>query len=268
MCKKRHSKIQPNRIRTLWIQWASSGEDWYWFAVWLMCSGGWEQRQVLHSPAKPQSTGGLPVCPQPPVLHDGAAHRPSAHDAIAVRGSCRALAAPGRLREWWQRRWKEHLGRLAVFTNSVSDAPAGPRHSRAVGVSHGGVWVMHETALVRLPHLHQTQEDNGEGNFAATPCVNCTFSLLALSSNTASVCFYFLLIVSHLLVQTCVLLLQFVEAIVVLVRQTSHLRVTRALRPIFLVDCRYCGAVRRYIGEDLSVNLLINDWKWAERHNN
>lgn len=55
------------------------------------------------------------------------------------------------------------------------------------------------------------------------------------------------LILSLLLVQTCVLLLQFVEAIVVLVRQTSHVRVTRALRPIFLVDCRYCGAVRRYI---------------------
>ncbi|KAG9354432.1 hypothetical protein JZ751_001141 [Albula glossodonta] len=47
------------------------------------------------------------------------------------------------------------------------------------------------------------------------------------------------------MVKTSVLLLQFVEAIVVLVRQTSHLRVTRALRPIFLVDCRYCGAVRR-----------------------
>ncbi|RXM98192.1 Two pore calcium channel protein 1 [Acipenser ruthenus] len=47
------------------------------------------------------------------------------------------------------------------------------------------------------------------------------------------------------MVKTCVLLLQFVEAIVVLVRQLSHMRVTRALRPIFLVDCRYCGAVRR-----------------------
>uniref|UniRef100_A0A8D0H491 Voltage-dependent calcium channel protein TPC1 n=1 Tax=Sphenodon punctatus TaxID=8508 RepID=A0A8D0H491_SPHPU len=47
------------------------------------------------------------------------------------------------------------------------------------------------------------------------------------------------------MVKTCVLLVQFVEAIVVLVRQTSHVRVTRALRCIFLVDCRYCGAVRR-----------------------
>ncbi|MBZ3871526.1 Two pore calcium channel protein 1 [Sciurus carolinensis] len=47
------------------------------------------------------------------------------------------------------------------------------------------------------------------------------------------------------MVKTCVLLVQFIEAIVVLVRQTSHVRVTRALRCIFLVDCRYCGGVRR-----------------------
>lgn len=46
--------------------------------------------------------------------------------------------------------------------------------------------------------------------------------------------------------QTCVLFVQFIEAIVVLVRQTSHVRITRALRCIFLVDCRYCGAVRRW----------------------
>ncbi|XP_058387456.1 two pore channel protein 1 isoform X3 [Diceros bicornis minor] len=47
------------------------------------------------------------------------------------------------------------------------------------------------------------------------------------------------------MVKTSVLLVQFIEAIVVLVRQTSHVRVTRALRCIFLVDCRYCGGVRR-----------------------
>uniref|UniRef100_A0A2K5PI71 Voltage-dependent calcium channel protein TPC1 n=1 Tax=Cebus imitator TaxID=2715852 RepID=A0A2K5PI71_CEBIM len=46
-------------------------------------------------------------------------------------------------------------------------------------------------------------------------------------------------------IYTSVLVVQFVEAIVVLVRQTSHVRVTRALRCIFLVDCRYCGGVRR-----------------------
>ncbi|XP_072839619.1 two pore channel protein 1 isoform X2 [Pogona vitticeps] len=61
-----------------------------------------------------------------------------------------------------------------------------------------------------LPHLHSSQKDHGQGELL-----------------------------------TCVLLLQFIEAIVVLVRQTSHVRITRALRCIFLVDCRYCGAVRR-----------------------
>lgn len=42
-----------------------------------------------------------------------------------------------------------------------------------------------------------------------------------------------------------------VEAITVLVRQSTHFRVTRALRPLFLIDTRACGAVRRYIRQIL-----------------
>lgn len=145
---------------------------------------------------------------------------------------------------------------------------AGPRHSRAAGVGHGGVWVMHEAALVGLPHVHPAQEDDGEGNLAATFFLASVLELhchpLASDLNSASV--YFLLMVSPLLVQTCVLLLQFVEAIVVLVRQTSHLRVTRALRPIFLVDCRYCGAVRRYSGDNLSVQSGTFEKRHNEQH--
>ncbi|XP_059474256.1 two pore calcium channel protein 1-like [Neocloeon triangulifer] len=38
-----------------------------------------------------------------------------------------------------------------------------------------------------------------------------------------------------------------VEACVVLVRQSSHFRVTRAMRPIFLMDNHHCGGVRRFI---------------------
>ncbi|KAM5191341.1 two pore channel protein 1 [Mantella aurantiaca] len=57
--------------------------------------------------------------------------------------------------------------------------------------------------------------------------------------------FYTFLRHRRTMLKSCVLWVQFVEAIVVLIRQTSHVRVTRALRPIFLVDCRYCGAVRR-----------------------
>lgn len=43
----------------------------------------------------------------------------------------------------------------------------------------------------------------------------------------------------------------FVEAMTVLVRQSSHFRVTRALRPIFLIDTKYCGGVRRFIRQIL-----------------
>lgn len=49
-------------------------------------------------------------------------------------------------------------------------------------------------------------------------------------------------------VTLCIMVL---ESIIVLVRQSSHFRVTRALRPIFLVDTRACGAVRRFIRQIL-----------------
>uniref|UniRef100_A0A8C8GWB0 Voltage-dependent calcium channel protein TPC1 n=1 Tax=Oncorhynchus tshawytscha TaxID=74940 RepID=A0A8C8GWB0_ONCTS len=82
--------------------------------------------------------------------------------------------------------------------------------------------------------------------------VHATLELLALVMVAFELCmklrwlgFHTFIRHKRTMVKTCVLLLQFVEAIVVLIRQTSHLRVTRALRPIFLVDCRYCGAVRR-----------------------
>ncbi|CAH3151579.1 unnamed protein product [Pocillopora meandrina] len=39
----------------------------------------------------------------------------------------------------------------------------------------------------------------------------------------------------------------FVEAIVVLVRRENHFRVTRSLRPLFLIDTRYCSGVRRVL---------------------
>uniref|UniRef100_A0A1B6DU32 EF-hand domain-containing protein n=2 Tax=Clastoptera arizonana TaxID=38151 RepID=A0A1B6DU32_9HEMI len=47
------------------------------------------------------------------------------------------------------------------------------------------------------------------------------------------------------------LAIMFVEAMIVLVRQSSHFRVTRALRPIFLVDTRHLGGVRRCIRQIL-----------------
>ena len=46
-----------------------------------------------------------------------------------------------------------------------------------------------------------------------------------------------------------------VEAMVVIARNSSHIRVTRALRPIFLLDCRHLGGVRRCAAEKLSIVL-------------
>ncbi|KAM0727680.1 Two pore calcium channel protein 1 [Formica fusca] len=47
------------------------------------------------------------------------------------------------------------------------------------------------------------------------------------------------------------LVIMFLEAMTILVRQSSHFRVTRALRPIFLIDTKYCGGVRRFIRQIL-----------------
>ncbi|CAH0546809.1 unnamed protein product [Brassicogethes aeneus] len=53
------------------------------------------------------------------------------------------------------------------------------------------------------------------------------------------------------MVKCITLVIMLFEAIVVLIRQSSHFRVTRALRPIFLVDTKACGAVRRYLRQIL-----------------
>lgn len=48
------------------------------------------------------------------------------------------------------------------YTKSyVLHISAGSRYSGATGFGDGCIWVMHETALARLPHVHTTQEDHG-----------------------------------------------------------------------------------------------------------
>lgn len=53
------------------------------------------------------------------------------------------------------------------------------------------------------------------------------------------------------LIKVVTLAIMFVEALVVLARANPHFRVTRALRPIFLIDNHYCGGVRRFIRQIL-----------------
>lgn len=45
--------------------------------------------------------------------------------------------------------------------------------------------------------------------------------------------------------QSFTLAIMFIESVVVLIRQTNHFRVTRALRPLFLIDTHYFRGVRR-----------------------
>ena len=47
------------------------------------------------------------------------------------------------------------------------------------------------------------------------------------------------------------LAIMIIEAVVVIARATTHFRITRALRPIFLIDNHYCGGVRRFVRQIL-----------------
>ncbi|GAB6028669.1 hypothetical protein CHUAL_004495 [Chamberlinius hualienensis] len=53
------------------------------------------------------------------------------------------------------------------------------------------------------------------------------------------------------MIKAATLIIMFIEVVIVLIRQSSHFRVTRALRPIFLIDNHYCGGVRRFIRQIL-----------------
>ncbi|XP_074630385.1 two pore channel protein 1-like isoform X1 [Acropora palmata] len=49
------------------------------------------------------------------------------------------------------------------------------------------------------------------------------------------------------LLKVTILVIMYVEAITVLIRRQNHFRVTRALRPLFLIDTHYCCGVRRVL---------------------
>uniref|UniRef100_A0A3B4GN38 Two pore segment channel 1 n=1 Tax=Pundamilia nyererei TaxID=303518 RepID=A0A3B4GN38_9CICH len=155
-------------------------------------------------------------------------------------------------------------GSYDVVNNAVISTP-GPQNYRSQNVSLRQSWEMnYQEAAIYLQEGENndkffTHPRNPKALAAYLFAHNHLFYMMELLTGLLllmlSLCeapavpslFHYptLYMLSSLFAQTCVLLVQFVEAIVVLIRQTSHMRVTRALRPIFLVDCRYCGAVRR-----------------------
>uniref|UniRef100_A0A668VFL0 Ion transport domain-containing protein n=1 Tax=Oreochromis aureus TaxID=47969 RepID=A0A668VFL0_OREAU len=130
--------------------------------------------------------------------------------------------------------------------------PRNPKALAAYLFAHNHLFYMMELLTGLLLLMLSLCEAPAVPSLRLDVYVHATLELLALVMVAFELCmklrwlgFHTFIRHKRTMVKTCVLLVQFVEAIVVLIRQTSHMRVTRALRPIFLVDCRYCGAVRR-----------------------
>ncbi|XP_029108764.1 two pore calcium channel protein 1 isoform X2 [Scleropages formosus] len=160
----------------------------------------------------------------------------------------------GSLRQSWEMNYQEAAIYLQEGENNDKffTHPRNPKALTAYLFAHNHLFYMMELLTALLLMVLSLCEAPAVPSLRLDVYVHATLELLALAMVAFELCmklrwlgFHTFIRHKRTMVKTCVLFLQFVEAIVVLVRQTSHLRVTRALRPIFLVDCRYCGAVRR-----------------------
>uniref|UniRef100_A0A3Q3JLX2 Ion transport domain-containing protein n=1 Tax=Monopterus albus TaxID=43700 RepID=A0A3Q3JLX2_MONAL len=158
------------------------------------------------------------------------------------------------LRQSWEMNYQEAAIYLQEGENNDKffSHPRNPKALAAYLFVHNHLFYMMELVTGLLLMMLSLCEAPAVPSLRLDVYVHATLELLALVMVAFELCmklrwlgFHTFIRHKRTMVKTCVLLLQFVEAIVVLVRQTSHVRVTRALRPIFLVDCRYCGAVRR-----------------------
>ncbi|KAM9393406.1 two pore channel protein 1 isoform 1-T1 [Pholidichthys leucotaenia] len=158
------------------------------------------------------------------------------------------------LKQSWEMNYQEAAIYLQEGENNDKffTHPRNPKALAAYLFAHNHLFYMMELLTGLLLMMLSLCEAPAVPSLRLDVYVHATLELLALVMVAFELCmklrwlgFHTFIRHKRTVVKTCVLLLQFVEAIVVLVRQTSHVRVTRALRPIFLVDCRYCGAVRR-----------------------
>ncbi|XP_037536980.1 two pore calcium channel protein 1 [Nematolebias whitei] len=158
------------------------------------------------------------------------------------------------LRQSWEMNYQEAAIYLQEGENNDKffTHPRNPKALAAYLFAHNHLFYMMELFTGLLLLLLSLCEAPAVPSLRLDIYVHATLELLALVMVAFELCmklrwlgFHTFIRHKRTMMKTCVLLLQFVEAIVVLIRQTSHVRVTRALRPIFLVDCRYCGAVRR-----------------------
>ena len=52
-------------------------------------------------------------------------------------------------------------------------------------------------------------------------------------------------------IKVLTLIIMTIEALVVIANMSNHFRITRCLRPIFLIDNHFCGGVRRFVRQIL-----------------
>uniref|UniRef100_A0A3Q0SNM2 Two pore segment channel 1 n=1 Tax=Amphilophus citrinellus TaxID=61819 RepID=A0A3Q0SNM2_AMPCI len=123
--------------------------------------------------------------------------------------------------------------------------PRNPKALAAYLFAHNHLFYMMELLTGLLLLMLSLCEAPAVPSLRLDVYVHATLELLALVMVAFELCMKLRWLGFHTFIRHKRTMVKFVEAIVVLIRQTSHMRVTRALRPIFLVDCRYCGAVRR-----------------------
>lgn len=176
------------------------------------------------------------------------------NDVITTPGPQHYRAQNATLRQSWEMNYQEAAIYLQEGENNDKffTHPRNPKALSAYLFAHNHLFYMMELVTGLLLMTLSLCEAPAVPSLRLDVYVHATLELLALVMVAFELCmklrwlgFHTFIRHKRTMVKTCVLLLQFVEAIVVLIRQTSHMRVTRALRPIFLVDCRYCGAVRR-----------------------
>ncbi|RWS24224.1 two pore calcium channel protein 1-like protein [Leptotrombidium deliense] len=94
--------------------------------------------------------------------------------------------------------------------------------------------------------------------FKVSPGFHASMELLLLSVVSVELCMKLrwmkikpFLSHTRTIIKMVTLIVMITEALVVLIRLDPHFRVTRALRPIFLIDNHYCGGIRRVIRQIL-----------------
>ncbi|XP_065173158.1 two pore channel protein 1-like isoform X2 [Atheta coriaria] len=177
-------------------------------------------------------------------------------NAIEEMGSVSGLSRDSEAADHWEMNYHE----AAIFleegeNNEKFDSH--PRHPSALPaylLVHNNWYYGLDLSASLILLLLALAEEPSVSRFTLPVGVHGTLELVALAIITIELVlklqwmgYSTLLKHNRTMVKSIALVIMALEAMTVLVRQESHFRVTRALRPIFLVDTRACGNMRRFI---------------------